>query len=182
MNAGHQLQGQADPPLSDAGRAEAALLTPLFEGFDPGRVISSDLDRARETAAIIGFPEARLDPRFREIHVGAWSGRPLSELPADHSPAWRGGHVRAPDGESWAELEARVGEALDELTDATWVVVCHGGVVRAALSHITRADAQRVAGPANASLTIFRLGAEPVLEAYAWTPTAALQSAIVSSL
>jgi hypothetical protein len=42
--------------------------------------------------------------------------------------------------------------------------------VRAALSHVTGADPRRVAGPANASLTIVRAGDPPRLEAYAWTP------------
>ncbi len=42
--------------------------------------------------------------------------------------------------------------------------------MRAALSHVTGADPRHVAGPANASVTIFRGGERPRLEAYAWTP------------
>ena len=171
-NAAARLQGQSDPELSETGRAEAQLLRSLFTGFAPERVITSDLRRATETAAIIGFPDARRDARFREIDVGSWAGRPLSEFPDETATAWRGGHLHADDGESWSDLQARVGGALDELLAAgdTWVIVCHGGVVRAALSHVTGADPQRVAGPANASVTIVRAGDPPRLEAYAWTP------------
>jgi broad specificity phosphatase PhoE len=172
-NAQARLQGQADPPLSDAGRAEAKLLKPALPPFEPDRVVSSDLNRARETAELLGYPSARLDPRFREIDVGEWAGRPLSEFPAGSETAWRGGALKAPDGESWEELQARVGAALDELVDngGTWLVVCHGGVVRAALSHVTGADAQRVAGPANASVTIIGAQSPPQLETYGWVPT-----------
>jgi probable phosphoglycerate mutase len=171
-NAEARLQGQSDPALSETGRAEAQLLRPLFAGFPPERVITSDLRRASETAAIVGFPEARRDARFREIDVGSWAGRPLSDFPDEAITAWRGGELHAPDGESWADLVARVGGAVDELlpTGDTWVIVCHGGVVRAALSHITGADPRRVAGPANASVTTVRAGDPPRLEAYAWTP------------
>jgi glucosyl-3-phosphoglycerate phosphatase len=171
-NAQARLQGQADPPLSDAGRAEAELLKAALPAFEPDRVITSDLQRAAQTAALLGYPDARRDPRFREIDVGSWEGRPLADFPAGPDPAWRGGSMHAPDGESWAAFQARVGGALDELvaTGESWLVVCHGGVVRASLSHVTGADPQRVAGPANASVTTVRLSDRPQLESYGWVP------------
>jgi broad specificity phosphatase PhoE len=171
-NAQARLQGQADPPLSDAGRAEAELLRPALAPFAEDRVVTSDLQRARETAALLGYPDARPDARFREIDVGEWAGRPLAEFPDGTETAWRGGPVQAPDGESWDDLRARVGGAVDELVAAggDWLVICHGGVVRAALSHVTGADPRRVAGPANASVTIIRAQSPPLLEAYGWVP------------
>lgn len=171
-NAQARLQGQADPPLSDAGRAEAKLLTPMLRRFDAGRVITSDLQRASETAAILGFPQARRDRRLREIDVGEWSGRPLADFADQAETAWRGGPRRAGDGERWEDLQARVGGALDPLlaSGGAWLIVCHGGVIRAALSHVTGADPRRVAGPANASLTVVLAGDPPRLETYGWTP------------
>jgi probable phosphoglycerate mutase len=171
-NAQARLQGQADPPLSDVGRAEAELLRPALPALDDDRVVTSDLRRAVQTAELLGHSRARRDPRFREIDVGEWEGRPLSDFPAGPETAWRGGPLTAPDGESWADLQTRVGNALDELIAAggTWLVVCHGGVVRAALSHVTGADPQRVAGPANASVTIVRANERPQLESYGWVP------------
>jgi len=171
-NAQARLQGQADPPLSDAGRAEAKLLRPALPVLEDDRVVTSDLQRAVQTAELLGHSGARRDPRFREIDVGEWQGRPLADFPAGPETAWRGGPLQAPDGESWDDLQQRVGQALDELIGAggTWLVVCHGGVVRAALSHVTGADPQRVAGPANASVTIVRANARPQIEAYGWTP------------
>ena len=100
-NAQARLQGQADPPLSDAGRAEAKLLKPALPRFDETQVVTSDLQRARETAELLGYPDARPDARFREIDVGEWAGRPLSEFPSGAETAWRGGSLKAPDGESW---------------------------------------------------------------------------------
>ena len=171
-NAQARLQGQADPPLSDAGRAEAELLRPALARFDEDRVLTSDLQRASQTAELLGYPGARRDPRLREIDVGAWEGRPLADFPAGPEPAWRGGPLKADDGESWADLQARVGAVLDELVAAggPWLVVCHGGVVRAALSHVTGADPRRIAGPANASVTILRAASPPQLESYGWVP------------
>ncbi|HET6550870.1 MAG TPA: histidine phosphatase family protein [Solirubrobacter sp.] len=172
-NAQERLQGQADPPLSELGRREVAALAAALPAFDGARVLTSDLRRARETAALLGYPDARPDPRWREIDVGSWAGRPISDFPSGSEPAWRGGPLAAPDGETWPELQARVGAAVDALVadGGAWLVVCHGGVVRAALSHVTGADAQRVAGPANASVTVLRTGSPPRLETYGWTPS-----------
>ena len=94
------------------GRALAAAL-PRFEN-----VLTSDLRRARETAALLGYPDATPDPRWREIDVADWAGRPLTEFPSGTEPAWRGGPLAAPGGETWDDLVARVGAAVDELAAA----------------------------------------------------------------
>jgi hypothetical protein len=87
-NADALLQGQADPPLSEAGRREAQALAAALPRFE--HVVTSDLQRATETAALLGYPEARRDPRWREIDVADWAGRPLIEFPIGTEPAWRG--------------------------------------------------------------------------------------------
>jgi glucosyl-3-phosphoglycerate phosphatase len=172
-NAEGRLQGQADPPLSDLGRREAARLRGVFAGFPAERVVCSDLRRTRETAAALGHPEAVPDPVWREIDVGEWAGRLLADLPAGPEPAWRGGDLLPPGGERWEELEARVADALDALTarGGDWLVVTHGGVIRAAVSYVSGADARRMAGPGNASVTVL----EPErLVAYGWVPNGAV--------
>jgi glucosyl-3-phosphoglycerate phosphatase len=172
-NAEGRLQGQADPPLSELGRREAAALAPVLRGFAAERVLTSDLRRARETAAELGHPEAAPDPVWREIDVGEWAGRMLADLPAGPDPSWRGGDLLPPGGERWEELEARVADAVDGLVarGGEWLVVTHGGVIRAAVAYVTGADAQRIAGPGNASVTVV----EPErLLAFGWTPNGAV--------
>jgi glucosyl-3-phosphoglycerate phosphatase len=177
-NADGLLQGQADPPLSEVGRREAAALAPTLGGFPRDRVVCSDMLRARETAALAGHAGPRIDPRWREIGVGEWAGRPLAELPGGSSAAWRGGPIVAPGGESWEALSARVEAALSELRAAggSWLVVCHGGAIRAAVAALTGADPRRMGGPANASVTVLALGGAAVaqLVTFAWTPNGAV--------
>jgi glucosyl-3-phosphoglycerate phosphatase len=175
-NAEHRLQGQADPPLSELGRREAAALAPALAGFPAERVLVSDLRRARETAELAGYAGARPEARWREIDVGEWQGRKIVELPPGAEPSWRGGEVTPPGGETWDEFEARIADGLDELVAAggPWMVVCHGGVVRAAVSYLTAGDARRLAGPANGSVSVFHPGEPAHLLAYAWTPDGAV--------
>jgi probable phosphoglycerate mutase len=169
-NAQQRLQGQADPPLSDAGRDEARGLARALPAF--AQVVTSDLVRASETASLLGYADARRDARWREIALGEWQGRSLTDFEDETAYSWRGGSITPSGGESWLEFVRRVGGAVDELVAAggTWLVVCHGGVVRAALSHVTGADPRMIAGPANTSVTVVRSGSPARLERYAWTP------------
>jgi probable phosphoglycerate mutase len=172
-NAEDRLQGQADPPLSRLGRREAVALRSRLAGFQDGRVFTSDLRRARETAAALGHPDALPDPAWREIDVGEWAGRQLADLPAGPEPSWRGGDLLPPGGERWQEFQARVADALDPLLDegGDWLVITHGGVIRAAVAYVAGADAHRISGPANASVTV--LGRER-LHVFGWTPDGAI--------
>jgi probable phosphoglycerate mutase len=174
-NAEERLQGQLDPPLSDRGREQAAALRDAVDlsGFAPDHVLCSDLSRARETAEILGL-EPHADPRWREIDIGEWGGRPAAEVDAEVGGLtnWRGGDRVAPDGEPWEAFAVRVGAALDELAAAggSWLVVSHGGCVRAATAHVTGADHLRLGSPGNASVTSLAVGGRPRLLAYGWLP------------
>ena len=180
-NAEELLQGQLDPPLSERGRKQALALGPILEAVPPDRVLCSDLSRATETAALLGL-RPRLDPRWREIDVGEWAGRPAAEIDAQGSELtnWRGGPRTAPSGEPWAAFSARVTGALDELVAAggPWLVVCHGGCIRVSVAHVTGADPLRLGSPPNASATVLELTARPRLLVYGSVPDGAMPTGL----
>ena len=60
------MSDSADPPLSEAGRRQAARLAERIGAASIAAVYSSDSRRAVETARALGI-EPALDPRFREI-------------------------------------------------------------------------------------------------------------------
>ena len=146
-------------------------------GIPAARAVVSDLTRARETAELLGLGDARQDPAWREIDVGAWAGRTAAEVDAegDGLTNWRGGPRTAPDGETWADFSVRVTTALAGLLDAggDWVVVCHGGCIRASCAHVTGGDALAFGSPPNASATVFETGERARLLAYGITPDGA---------
>jgi probable phosphoglycerate mutase len=162
-NAEQRLQGQADPPLSELGREQALALAPFLDGI-PERRLASDLTRAVQTAELLGLAGAPTDRRWREIDMGEWAGHTLDELDPEHVAAWQRGE-RYP-AESWADFQARVGAAADELRGEDVIVVTHGGCIRAATAHLTGADPRSLAPPANASLTIIETGNRVRLHAY----------------
>jgi broad specificity phosphatase PhoE len=183
-NAAQLLQGQLDPPLSAVGRAQARGLARLVGGLGlpPERVVCSDLGRARETAELMGLAPGRYDPAWREIDVGEWGRRPAAEVDAEGIGLanWRGGPRTAPSGEPWAAFAERVAGAVDRLAaqGGDWLVVCHGGCIRAACAHVTGADRLSLGSPSNASVTTVELGERPRLMTYGVTPDGKLPTGV----
>jgi glucosyl-3-phosphoglycerate phosphatase len=181
-NAEERLQGQQDPPLSERGREQSRALAAIVGGVPDDRVVCSDLTRARETAELIGLRPGRYDERWREIDVGSWGGLTAAEVDAEGGGLtnWRGGSRTAPDGEPWPAFAGRVAGALDGLIAAggPWLVVCHGGCIRAAVAHVTGADALHLGSPPNASATVIELGDRPRLLVYGSLPDGGLPTGL----
>ncbi len=129
--------------LTDEGRAQAAAAAEVLAGVELDRVIASGLPRTTETAAIVA-PEATVEhwPALQEIKGARLSSIPADELEDAFVHAFRGvvpNDRRFLGGETIGELFDRVIPAIGEIVeDETWdtaLLVLHGGVNRAILSH-----------------------------------------------
>lgn len=158
-NATRRLQGQADIGLSPKGEAQALALAPLIAQLAPDSVITSDLSRARRTAELLGYPDARTDMALREVDVGAWTGLDIAGIVSDQPEAyrnWRAGTFAPPGGEEWSTFSTRTVTATRAAfeTAERLLVVCHGGVVRALLQALLGLSPKRIIPVGPASLTI----------------------------
>ncbi len=132
-------QGQGDAPLSAEGRRQVRLLGERLDGRQFDLVVSSDLQRARETAEVLGIP-VEIDPEWREMDLGAWEGRTFAEVAALHGDlleSIRRGEAVAfgETGETIQEFEDRILGALDRLIDRVGegrvLIATHGGAIDA---------------------------------------------------
>lgn len=128
------LLGRADPPLTDRGRAQASAVAAALPA--PTWLISSPLQRARETAAAFGCP-IEIDDRWIELDYGELDGRPASALAAADWVRWRADLAYVPPGgESLAALGQRVRAACADLSKAAEsgvvTVVTHVSPIKAA--------------------------------------------------
>jgi broad specificity phosphatase PhoE len=139
-----RVQGFRDTPLNDTGRLQAQQLAERVAGDGIRSLWSSDLLRARETAAIVGQGIAlqpRLDPRLREANRGRWEGRLFIDIAREEPEgyaAWlrAGEQFRFPGGESLRDQLNRVQESLADIRatgELPALVVCHGGSIRVML-------------------------------------------------
>lgn len=146
-NAAGRVQGQADPPLSPAGLEQCQALGRRLGGLRLDALYTSDLDRARLTAAAVaeatGTP-AILEPGLREVGLGRWEGIDRPSLERDYpdlfqrwvrDPSWD----LVPGGEGSAGFRERVLGAVSRVVagrgeGATVAAVTHIGVIRLVLS------------------------------------------------
>ena len=177
-NAAGLLSGTAESPLTGHGRAQAARLATALAGA--GRLITSPLGRARETAAALGLDlPVEVDERWTEVHYGEFEGRALSDVPPDLWRGWRSDpHFRPPGGETLAEVGSRVRHACAELFAAPGtgaraeddvIVVSHVSPIKAAVAWALGAgdDLAWSLYLSTASLTRVAWGADrPVLRSY----------------
>lgn len=144
-NLEHRWQGQADPPLSDNGRHQAATAAANLGTVDA--IVSSPQIRAMETAVIIGQhlgvgPILAVE-ELRERHAGEWSGLTTTDI-EQRWPGWIDSERRPTAWESDAQILARVLPAIQSIdesfTGGTLLVVCHGGVILSIEQHLGVSD------------------------------------------
>ncbi len=140
FNVEGRWQGQADSPLTDRGRAQAAELARALADEQIAAVYSSDLGRAADTAAEVAALhqlEVTTEPRLREIDVGAWTGKHRDEINAAFPgglKAWatRPSGYQLPEGEQIRAAQARAlsffNERMPTHVGQTVVVISHGAV------------------------------------------------------
>lgn len=155
-NATRRLQGWAPTPLNDRGREQAAAVgAHLAASYTFDRVFASDLRRTRETAGIVHESGVEPDPVFeetwRERDFGVYQGLTYDVMFTEYpefavGKAGESALAATPErGESLLDLRERVVAGLDRVfdqsdADDTVLVVTHGGVLYALLSHVADVD------------------------------------------
>ena len=152
-NALGRWQGQADPPLSALGRAQAriaatAITAAATRAASPVvGIVSSTLVRALETATIIsdeiGVWPLHLEADLVERDAGEWSGLTRSEID-ERFPGYLNNGSRPQGYEPDDIMLARTLRGVDRIIDrfsandaaATVVVITHGGVIYTLESHL----------------------------------------------
>jgi broad specificity phosphatase PhoE len=144
---GHYLTGvRPGLHLNDAGRKQLPQLVAQFRDVKLSAVVSSPLERTRETAEPIAQDhglELQFDERLLEYGIGDWTGRTFESL--HPTPEWKRFNdlrsiSKAPGGELMLEVQSRAIAALldwrDRHPDASIAIVTHGDVVRAILLYL----------------------------------------------
>jgi probable phosphoglycerate mutase len=131
-----RMQGRADVPILDESRADL-MRRAVPEPYASFRALASPLRRCLDTASLLRLVVTP-DERLIEMDWGAYQGRTLKELRAEHgfdlaANEARGIDFKPPQGESPREVQARVAPLLAEIAAARrpTLGVTHRGVIRA---------------------------------------------------
>ena len=159
----HEDGRAADPPLTEAGHAQARAAARWLASDAIDRIYSSPMRRARETAEPLSRTlgiDVELEPRVAEFDRDAEHYIPLEELKRIDYEAWRDFMKRGyPEGLDLAAFQAEVIGALDEIIEANpgrrVAVVCHGGVINTWAAHVIGIELRLFFAPVYASIHRF---------------------------
>jgi len=141
-NASARIQGQVDVDLDDAGHDQAARGAIAIAALAPAVLWSSDLARARSTAAYVAKEtglEPAYDERLREFFLGEreeLTHREYAQRAPEEFARFRLGDFDAvTGGERTADVAARMSAVLRDLLEATpaggtSIAVSHGAAIR----------------------------------------------------
>jgi probable phosphomutase (TIGR03848 family) len=137
--------------LDDQGVAQARAAGERMASLPLAAVVSSPLERCRETAHEISRlqpdrPKVVTERGLVECDYGSWTGKELKGLAKEQLWKTVQAHPSAaafPEGESMAQMSARAIEAVrrwdakveaEHGPDAVWLAVSHGDVIKAVLA------------------------------------------------
>lgn len=120
---------------------EADWLKSAIGSFKPGLVVTSPLQRCVKLAVEVFAAPITVDSKLKEVNYGDWEGKNWKDIDVEGDNLWMYQNIdnRPPNGESFAELQARVIAFFEDLSikkQDKIAVVCHGGVIRSVLSHV----------------------------------------------
>jgi probable phosphoglycerate mutase len=137
-------------PLDDRGRGQARALAARLATVTLDAIITSPLDRCRQTADMIAAtgegrpPAVQEDKRVGECHYGDWTGQPLKRLARE--PLWRvvqahpgAARFPGPDGESIMDMQHRAVTAVRDWNErlgpgAVYLICSHGDVIKSVIA------------------------------------------------
>lgn len=132
------MTGWTDVPVDLSNTDQITATRALLP--ETGYMVSSDLQRAVKTADAIahGFERASHDEALREFNFGDWDGLGFDIIETRSPGALQHyfehpGETRAPNGESWNDVETRCWAALERhilrAQPQPVVIVAHMGVI-----------------------------------------------------
>ncbi|MCT4604955.1 MAG: histidine phosphatase family protein [Marinisporobacter sp.] len=151
-NIESRAQGSKNVELTDEGRNQAILLAERMKNYRIDAIYSSDLDRAYETAKILGNTlniEVKKIDGLREMSFGEWEGLTNEEIQKDykeHYTVWRNDPHKAniPGGEKLLDVQKRglaaIYRIVKENKNKNIIVVSHGVTIKSIILGVMDID------------------------------------------
>ena len=127
-----QHTGVTDIPLTENGRTLAKLLQPVLAKESFALVLTSPLQRAKETCMLSGLADqAEVDTNLTEWNYGEYEGITSRQI-HETVPGWLVFNDGAPGGETPEQIGARANRVITRVRSVRGVVAlfAHGHILR----------------------------------------------------
>ena len=121
-----QHTGRTDIPLTSAGEEQAGQIGRYLGGRPFALVLTSPLQRARETCRLAGYSAAaQVDPDLHEWDYGVYEGRTSAQI-QETVPGWTIWTGPVPQGETIQDVAARANRVIERAAEANGDVALFG--------------------------------------------------------
>jgi probable phosphoglycerate mutase len=124
--------GRTDLPLTETGRENASAMGGLLAGRRFALVLTSPLERARETCRLAGYGDvAEVDPNLCEWDYGDYEGRTTPDI-RNEIPDWSLWVSGVPHGETIDQVAGRAQSVIARAlqADGDVALFAHGHILR----------------------------------------------------
>ena len=134
--------GQTDVDVSVNFMQEVTATKKKLSDSTIDAVFCSPLQRCVKLANALELNHITHDDRLKELHFGDWEMQAWDDIPRERFDEWalNYAHLAPPNGETFAQLQARGVAFIDELLSQHHkkhvLVVTHGGMIRALLAYV----------------------------------------------
>jgi probable phosphoglycerate mutase len=127
-----QYTGPTDLPLTPAGEEQAEGAIPKLAGDDFDLVLTSPLQRAQRTAALVGYPDAEVAPDAVEWDYGEYEGRRSADVRKENPDylIWTHGVIGGETIDQVAARADRIIARVKGLPRGNVLLVAHGHFLR----------------------------------------------------
>ena len=181
-----RYQGQTDIELNENGILQAQKAADRLAEEKIEAIYCSDLRRARQTAEIIAekhnlISAIHQSPLLREMNFGDYEGLTFDQMDKKYQlifsadPSWRsaGPDIKAPNGESIADMSTRVAQFFQQISlqhhlDETVLIAAHGGPLQVLICQLLGIGLEhwwqfRISGASVSIVEMYPQGASAVL-------------------
>jgi alpha-ribazole phosphatase len=135
--------GQSDVALASTAFADISAVKAKLE-YKNEIIYSSPLKRCKLLAEALSS-DIRYDDRLKEINMGDWEMKKLSELDETSYKNWLAnlGTYRPPRAETYTDVQTRVVDFFKEKIESgtqDTIIVAHDGVIRSLITRILRTN------------------------------------------
>lgn len=123
--------GMTDIPLTEEGKEEAKAISRAIKNVEFGKVLTSPLQRAVETAKIAGFQNREICQDLLEWNYGDYEGKKTKDIHKTR-PNWNLFEDNVPNGESGEEVAKRADRVIASIQnlECNVAIVSHGHFLR----------------------------------------------------
>lgn len=154
-NLENRMQGSINTKLTDEGKRQAFLLGKKLANENISKIYSSPLDRAYNTAKIVGnMLNLNIDrcSKLKEFSFGDWEGMTYEDIRTKFPLQWENWTNRSfksniPNGECLTEGMNRIVKTVNEIiknNNSNTVIVTHGTIIELYIHYLMNTDIKKI--------------------------------------